>query len=732
MGWTSLRRVESKAAVLAATDSDSPGRYRIIASVTNVIDDDGDIVVPGAYRETLRKRKPKILHAHDWAKPIGKVLDIEEYMPGDPRLPSYTPNGDPWPEGAGALVADIQLFMATQEGKAADERIRQYGSDAQWSIGYRVKKANRSKEARLLRLLDLYEISEVLWGANDLTGPMPEMLALKMLAGVMEEKELPEITDEDSLRAAVRAYRENPTRELREYILEKAEELDLEVPDLPMPDEETDPEPKEEAGEDLTSDEESEAPANDDEAEPDGGAELERADIPNTDDPNPDDEDAVGELHSTGTARENWDDVRSALRYCEAYRDLDDDEEGEKRAYSTEQRDQMAESGVALPDGSYPIRDRTDLLNAIQAVGRAKDYDRARRHIIKRARALGAVDLLPDEWEVKALPKTQACKYCEGKATKRVVWANGNAYIPVCDDHEGKAREVIADQNDEVDEVVPIEGKELDDVEEKGGVPGVADTPEDIQSVRRLRRWYVRGEGAARIMWGTPGSFRRCVAIAGKHMSPENAKGYCALRYKEATGRWPGRQRGDKKQMTLSEFNAALAVTLMEGKMSSVSTEAVVDAAKRLLEALVEEGVVVKGVTDDVVEAVEEALEEAAESVEAEAESEEVVSDKDTDTEDADEEVEPVAEADPESPAAEADDVSDESGEESPAPADSAVDDADDHVPAESGGVPDDSGDVGVVSDDGPPVVDEPVEPGVEIDMAEVEALLQEVDPAAL
>lgn len=674
MGWTSLRRVESKAAVLAATDSDSPGRYRIIASVTNVIDDDGDIVVPGAYRETLRKRKPKILHAHDWAKPIGKVLDIEEYMPGDPRLPSYTPNGDPWPEGAGALVADIQLFMATQEGKAADERIRQYGSDAQWSIGYRVKKANRSKEARLLRLLDLYEISEVLWGANDLTGPMPEMLALKMLAGVMEEKELPEITDEDSLRAAVRAYRENPTRELREYILEKAEELDLEVPDLPMPDEETDPEPKEEAGEDLTSDEESEAPANDDEAEPDGGAELERADIPNTDDPNPDDEDAVGELHSTGTARENWDDVRSALRYCEAYRDLDDDEEGEKRAYSTEQRDQMAESGVALPDGSYPIRDRTDLLNAIQAVGRAKDYDRARRHIIKRARALGAVDLLPDEWGVK----------------------------------------------------------ELDDVEGKGGVPGIADTPEDIQSVRRLRRWYVRGEGAARIMWGTPGSFRRCVAIAGKHMSPENAKGYCALRYKEATGRWPGRQRGDKKQMTLSEFNAALAVTLMEGKMSSVSTEAVVDAAKRLLEALVEEGVVVKGVTDDVVEAVEEALEEAAESVEAEAESEEVVSDKDTDTEDADEEVEPVAEADPESPAAEADDVSDESGEESPAPADSAVDDADDHVPAESGGVPDDSGDVGAVPDDGPPVVDEPVEPGVEIDMAEVEALLQEVDPAAL
>ncbi|MER6830958.1 2'-5' RNA ligase family protein [Streptosporangium sp. NPDC000563] len=55
-----------------------------------------------------------------------------------------------------------------------------------------------------------------------------------------------------------------------------------------------------------------------------------------------------------------------------------------------------------------------------------------------------------------------------------------------------------------------------------------------------LRHWFVRGEGAARIVWGTPGDFDRCVAIASKHMTSEQAKGYCNLRHHEATGTYPG------------------------------------------------------------------------------------------------------------------------------------------------------------------------------------------------
>lgn len=69
-----------------------------------------------------------------------------------------------------------------------------------------------------------------------------------------------------------------------------------------------------------------------------------------------------------------------------------------KRMYSDEQRTQMAEQGMALPDGSYPIKDEADLRNAIQAFGRAKDKEKAKAHIMKRARDLGMEDMIPEQW----------------------------------------------------------------------------------------------------------------------------------------------------------------------------------------------------------------------------------------------------------------------------------------------------------------------------------------------
>ena len=70
-----------------------------------------------------------------------------------------------------------------------------------------------------------------------------------------------------------------------------------------------------------------------------------------------------------------------------------------KRDYSTASRRRMAESGAAMPDGSFPIANETDLRNAIQSVGRASSYEAARRHIIRRARALGLTRLLPEDWK---------------------------------------------------------------------------------------------------------------------------------------------------------------------------------------------------------------------------------------------------------------------------------------------------------------------------------------------
>lgn len=74
-----------------------------------------------------------------------------------------------------------------------------------------------------------------------------------------------------------------------------------------------------------------------------------------------------------------------------------------KRDYSADERQAMADAGTALPDGSFPISDVADLKNAIQAYGRASDKAKAKAHIVTRARALDAIDQLPDDWNIEKM-----------------------------------------------------------------------------------------------------------------------------------------------------------------------------------------------------------------------------------------------------------------------------------------------------------------------------------------
>lgn len=69
---------------------------------------------------------------------------------------------------------------------------------------------------------------------------------------------------------------------------------------------------------------------------------------------------------------------------------------------SARERGNLAKQGKAMSDGSFPIRNREDLANAIQSYGRASDPEAARRWIIKRARELDAVGDLPEDWGVTA------------------------------------------------------------------------------------------------------------------------------------------------------------------------------------------------------------------------------------------------------------------------------------------------------------------------------------------
>ncbi|QNJ55521.1 capsid maturation protease and MuF-like fusion protein [Microbacterium phage Phinky] len=80
--------------------------------------------------------------------------------------------------------------------------------------------------------------------------------------------------------------------------------------------------------------------------------------------------------------------------------------------------------------------------------------------------------------------------------------------------------------------------------------PGTKDGPGWIThptATARLRRYWTKGAGAAKIAWGTPGDFNRCRNQLAKYVqNPEWLAGLCANMHKEATGTWPGIKRGDK------------------------------------------------------------------------------------------------------------------------------------------------------------------------------------------
>lgn len=106
-------------------------------------------------------------------------------------------------------------------------------------------------------------------------------------------------------------------------------------------------------------------------------------DVPRNADANPDEEDPE-------EARER----REELGEEEELEPLEED--AEDREFSAKERKSAAESGAAMKGGGFPIKNKKDLKNAMQALGRAKNRSATIAHIKKRARALGVE--LPENW----------------------------------------------------------------------------------------------------------------------------------------------------------------------------------------------------------------------------------------------------------------------------------------------------------------------------------------------
>lgn len=88
-------------------------------------------------------------------------------------------------------------------------------------------------------------------------------------------------------------------------------------------------------------------------------------------------------------------------------------------------------------------------------------------------------------------------------------------------------------------------------------VVAAADTP-GVRGDESLRKYWVHGEGAIKIKWPLPGSFKRCVRHLSKYSKGGTAfdpEGLCAEMYHEAKGVWPGRNSHKGTAVVASDRN---------------------------------------------------------------------------------------------------------------------------------------------------------------------------------
>jgi len=186
-----IGKVERKAAGatgLVLADDDT-GYVEAIVSVTGIVDEVDDVILPGAYAATLKTRTPKGVWSHDWDKWCARTEGIEELMPGDPRLPELTRSGEKWPKEAGALLVKARFNLATQQGKDAYSNVTFFADECEWSIGYNVRQGKSNRDAlgrRLIKEIDLFEYSPVLFGAM----PLASTVAVKGRQAADERKTL--------------------------------------------------------------------------------------------------------------------------------------------------------------------------------------------------------------------------------------------------------------------------------------------------------------------------------------------------------------------------------------------------------------------------------------------------------------------------------------------------------------------------------------------------------------
>lgn len=358
----------------------------------------GDVILPNAFEKSLKRRMPRVVWGHDWNHPIGKVLEVYEVGPNDPRLPPKMKAA-----GIGGLYARVKFNLKSEKGREAFANIIFFGEDQEWSIGYKTLDAiyDGKIQANMLKEVELYEMSPVLHGANQLTSTIS-----------IKSEDFNE--DDDIIRKGL--------AKLKTFVDENPE----------------------------------------------------------------------------------WVQGFAA--------------DGEKRDFSADKRQDMANRGSAMSDGSFPIANAADLKNAIRLAGRAKNPSAARSHIRKRATALGLTSLLPDDW--KSDSDYHSADDSLGEKTLAEAFFEEKVGLPGAEPNSGRGN--IA-----------------------GGRGPRRGNLEDL-----LDYW--------RPIMKKPGGFRRCLVILADHPELGPLPNMCAWLHHETTGKWPNEGHGKSAEFVDTNANLAL------------------------------------------------------------------------------------------------------------------------------------------------------------------------------
>ncbi len=117
-------------------------------SVFNNRDQGGDVVLAGAFAESIKGRQPKMLWGHDFFEPpIGRWTEVRE----DDR----------------GLFVKGQLNMDSQRGREVHSALKMKAVDG-LSIGYITKDFEDKDDRRELKSVDLFEVSVVNFPMNEL------------------------------------------------------------------------------------------------------------------------------------------------------------------------------------------------------------------------------------------------------------------------------------------------------------------------------------------------------------------------------------------------------------------------------------------------------------------------------------------------------------------------------------------------------------------------------------